>query len=87
MSNWAADYLREKELEAQLEFCRNKNKNLQDHIKYMCEFRARYHEMFTERLKVCEFKSQRYKDKESYEQYAELQKMWSALKYLLDGCK
>ena len=87
MSDWVDDHLRQKELEEQLEFCRNKNKELRDHIKYMCEFQDHYHEMFAERLNVCEFKSQRYKDMHSYEQYAELQKMWNALKYLLDDCK
>ena len=87
MSDWVDDHLRQKELEEQLEFCRIKNKKLQDHIKYMCEFQDRYSEMFTERMNVCEFKAQRYKDEKSYEMYSELQKMWNALKYLLDDCK
>lgn len=87
MADWTTEYLRRKDLEDQLEFCRNKKKDLEEHIKYMCEFKEQYHEMFEERLQVCHFNAQKYKDEQSYEVYTTLQKMYNALKYLLNDCK
>lgn len=87
MSDWTTEYLHRKALEDQLSFCRNKKKELQDHIKYMCEFKELYDDMFEERLSIAAFKTQKYKDEQSYELHATLQKMWNALRYLLDECK
>ncbi len=87
MSDWTTDYLRRKDLEDQLEFCRNKKKELEDHIKYMCEFKELYHEMFQERIRVATFKAQRYRDERSYDMVTTLQKMYNAMKYLLNDCR
>lgn len=87
MSDWVTDYLQRRDLEDQLSFCRGKKRELEEHIKYMCEFKDLYDEMFTERLDVARFRAQKYKDEASYEMHATMQKMWSALKYLLDDCK
>jgi hypothetical protein len=87
MSDWTTEYLNRKNLEDQLEFCRSKKKQLEEHVKYMCEYKESYNQMFTERLDVAAFRAQRYKDEASYELHARMLKMWNALRYLLDDCK
>ena len=87
MSDWTLEYLKRKDLEDQLEFCRNKKNQLEDHLKYMCEFKELYHEMFQERIRVASFKAQRYRDEQSYDMVTTLQKMYNAMKYLLNDCR
>ena len=53
----------------------------------MCEFKELYHEMFQERINIANFRAQKYKDEKSYKMYVTLQKMYNAMKYLLDDCK
>lgn len=81
------EWLQRLDLEKQLEFCRSKNQELEEHIKSMCEFRDSYDEMFKSAIRKLEFRSHRYHDEDTYNRCAKMKKMYNMFKFFLDKCR
>ena len=81
------EWLQRLDLEKQLNFCREKNKELEAHITGMCEYRDSYDDMFKSTIRTLEFQALRYHDEDTYKKCAQMKKMYNMFKFILDKCK
>ena len=84
MSKWEIDYIQKQQLKQNLDKCQQERRKMANHVKKMKQFKPQYEEMFQERLSVCRFRAQKYKDKQSCDTYSMLQEMWNSLKFILE---